>query len=188
MKKFLIAALALAGMAAEAKFKDPNPYGGYGPAMKPVAGKPMAIEWHHTDRAAIDKATAPEELEAVLAGECSVKALLARLKPAYSTDAIDLARIAAVSQYVMEGELVSWWEFWKDDRSDERKLWAKALLEKAASADDEYIALFCLDQLRWCGLCCQSECIGALAAKSRSKAVKEMASIVIDQITGRSIR
>jgi hypothetical protein len=187
MKKLLFVAFALAGMAVEAAYKDPNPYGNYGPAMAPSKGDAMAIEWHRTDRAAIDKATAPEALESILEDEDSVKALLARVKPAYGSDALDLVRIAAISQYVMEGERVYWWEFWRDDRSGERELWAKSLLDRAASAKDEYVTLFCLDQLRWCGLGCQAQCLEKLAAMSDSKAVKEMALIVIDQITGKSV-
>ena len=61
----LAAGVALVSAAAEAeKYVDPNPYGSYGPAMSKVEGRPMAIEWHLTDRAAIDKATAPEALAA----------------------------------------------------------------------------------------------------------------------------
>jgi hypothetical protein len=182
MKKLLFAALAVAGMTAAAKYVDPNPYGAYGPAMKPVPGRPMAIEWHLTDRAAIDKATAPEALEEILDDDDRIEALLAKVKPDYGTDAMDAARIAAISQYVMENADVSWWEFWRDDRSDEREDWAKALMKAACGAKDDYVAVYFLDQLRWCGMGCQKPCLRKLADKSTSKAVKDMAEMVADQI------
>lgn len=183
MKKLLFAVLAVAGLTATAKYVDPNPYGDYGPAMKPVAGRPMAIEWHLTDRAAIDKATSPEALEEILDDDDKIEALLAKIRPNYGTDAMDAVRIAAISQYVMEGARVSWWEFWRDDLSDEREDWAKALLKAAASAKDDYVAEYCLDQLRWCGLRCQIPCLRRLADRSKSKVVKDMAAIVIDQLS-----
>jgi hypothetical protein len=169
-------------MSATAKYVDPNPYGDYGPAMKKVPGRPMAIEWHLTDRAAIDKATAPEALEEILDDDDRIEALLAKVKPNYGTDAMDAARIAAISQYVMENADVSWWEFWRDDRSDEREDWAKALLKAAFNAKDDYVAIYFLDQLRWCGMCCQVPCLNKLSAKTSSKAVKDMVAIVVDQI------
>jgi hypothetical protein len=181
----LAAGAALVSSAAETgKYVDPNPYGSYGPAMARVPGRPMAIEWHLTDRASIDKATAPEALEAILEDENAVASLLAEVKPGYGTDALAAAKIAAVSQYVMERAGTPWWKFWRDDRSLERRLWAKALLNAAGKAADDYVAEYYLDQLRWCALSCQIPCIRALAEKSNSKAVKEMAAIVIDQLAG----
>lgn len=182
MKKLLFTAFAVACMSATAKYVDPNPYGDYGPAMKKVPGRPMAIEWHYTDRAAIDKATAPEALEEILDDDDRIEALLARVRPDYGTDAMDAVRIAAISQYVMENADVSWWEFWRDDRSDEREDWAKALLKAAFKAKDDYVAIYFLDQLRWCGMCCQIPCLNKLSAKTSSKAVKDMVAIVVDQI------
>jgi hypothetical protein len=186
MKKLLFVVSALACIIAEAKYVDPNPFGDYGPAMKVTPGKPMAIEWHLTDRAAIDKATSPEAIEEILDDDDRIEELLAKIKPNYATDAIDAVRIAAVTQYVMEGARVSWWEFWRDDLSCERKRWAKALLKAAWKAKDDYVAEYCLDQLRWCGLDCQVPCLRSLADETKSKAVKEMASIVIDQLSGAS--
>jgi hypothetical protein len=180
MKKLFLLTFAAAAVAAQAKFADPNPYGGYDPATKPVAGHVRAVEWHQTDRDAIVKATAPEALAAVLADEKAVEALLAKVKPGYATDAIDAVRIAALSQYVMQGADVSWWEFWRDDFADERKLWAKSLLKSAAAAKDDYVAIYLLDQLRWCGMACQVPCLRKLAETAKSKAVKEMAAIVAD--------
>ena len=180
MKKLLLVSFAVAGLAAQAKFVDPNPYGTYDPAIKPVAGHVRAVEWHLTDRAAIDKATAPEALAAILADEKALEALLAKVKPGYATDAIDAVRIAAISQYVMQGADVSWWEFWRNDFAAERKLWAKSLLKSAAAAKDDYVAIYLLDQLRWCGMACQIPCLSKLAETAKSKAVKEMAAIVVD--------
>jgi hypothetical protein len=188
MKNLVLTAFAALAMTAGAKFVDPNPYGNYGPAMKAEPGRPMAIEWHLSDRAAIDRATAPEALEAVLSDEKAIGALLSGIKPGYATDAMTAVRIAAVSQYVMEGADVAWWEFWRDDRSCLRKRWARALLNAAVSSKDDYVAVYCLDQLRWCGLECQAPCVSGFAAKSKSKAVRDMAAMVIDQITGAATR
>ena len=181
----LAAGAALVSSAAETgKYVDPNPYGSYGPAMASVPGRPMAIEWHLTDRAAIDKATAPEALAAVFDDEGAVESLLAEVKPGYATDAMAAAKIAAVSQYVMERAGTPWWMFWRSDRAEERKRWAKALLSAAGKAADDYVVEYYLDQLRWCALPCQMPCIKALADKSKSKAVKDMAGIVVDQLSG----
>ena len=180
MKKLLLMSLVAAGLAAQAKFVDPNPYGAYDPATKPVAGHTRAVEWHLTDRAAIDKATAPEALAAILADEKALESLLAKVKPGYATDAIDAVRIAAISQYVMQGADVSWWEFWRNDFAAERKLWAKLLLKCAAVANDDYVAIYYLDQLRWCAMSCQIPCLEKISAASKSKAVKDMVSMVID--------
>lgn len=179
----LAAGVALVSAAAEAeKYVDPNPYGSYGPAMSKVEGRPMAIEWHLTDRAAIDKATAPEALAAIFEEEGAVESLLAEVKPGYATGAMAAAKIAAVSQYVMERAGTPWWMFWRSDRAEERKRWAKALLDAAGKAADDYVAEYYLDQLRWCALLCQTPCIKALADRSKSKAVRDMAAIVVDQL------
>lgn len=180
----LAASVAFAAAAEAEKYVDPNPYGSYGPAMASVPGRPMAIEWHLTDRAAIDKATAPEALAAVFDDEGAVESLLAEVKPGYATDAMAAAKIAAVSQYVMERAGTPWWMFWRSDRAEERKRWAKALLSAAGKAADDYVVEYYLDQLRWCALPCQMPCIKALADKSKSKAVKDMAGIVVDQLSG----
>ena len=144
MKKLIIAIIGVAACTAFGqnadKFVDPNPYAKYAVAMTPDPKKPMAIEWHLNDRAAIDKATAPETLKAILDDECKVKLLLAEVKPGYNTPVMAAAQIAAISQYVMAGDnAAAWWKFWADDRTQERKLWAKALLTAAAEAKDDYV-------------------------------------------------
>lgn len=192
MKKLIIAIIGVAACTAFGqnadKFVDPNPYAKYGVAMTPDPKKPMAIEWHLNDRAAIDKATAPKTLKAILDDKCKVKLLLAEVKPGYNTPVMAAAQIAAISQYVMAGDnAAAWWKFWADDRTQERKLWTMALLTAAAEAKDDYVTEYYLDQLRWCGMACQAKCVQAIADKSKSKAVKDMAAIVIDQITGAAI-
>ena len=92
-----------------------------------------------------------EALEEILDDDDRIEALLAKVKPNYGTDAMDAARIAAISQYVMENADVSWWEFWRDDRDDARRVWAKAVLAAASRSSDDYVICFYLDQLRWCG-------------------------------------
>ncbi len=198
---FAIVAVAVSAVSAQdaAMRKDENPYSNYNSGTARQKGMPMAVEWHFTDRKAIDDATAPEALEAILSDEAKVKELISKVKPDFKTDAMDAVRIAAISQYVMRGLKQSPKSCGKAGDcsktscqskccSKNRKLWAGELLAAACAADDDYVKEYYLDQLRWCGMACQAEKIKKLADGSDSKALKDMAAIVIDQITGAAIK
>lgn len=166
------------------KVDDPTaPYHNYGPAMESSPGKPLTSAWQKSQRKAIDVATCDAALAAFVADSASAEALLAKVKGAYATDPLVLTQIAAVSQWVMLPD--AWYNLlWDGPHAEGRKVWAKALIGKSSSSCDEYVRLLCLDQLRWCALPCQSGCIKALADKAESKAVKEMAGIVVRQLAG----
>ena len=68
-------------------------------------------------------------------------------------------------------------------KGNERELWTKALLDKAASSGKEpYVQMFCLDQLRWCGLPSQAKDVAAVGEKSGDKGVKALADMVRREI------
>ncbi|MBR1588407.1 MAG: hypothetical protein IJ658_08805 [Kiritimatiellae bacterium] len=175
----LAAALALAAAAAKPekakKHVDPNPYAGYGPAMAAKPGDPMAVEWHNKNDLALKEATAPEALKAHVKDAAAAKALLGKVKGAYSSDPMALTVAAAVTQQVMKP--------CKCPRQATcRALWSAALLETAAQSKDAYVQMFCLDQLRWCGLPAQAEKVGALAGVAADKSVKDFADWVAREL------
>ena len=47
---------------------------------------------------------------------------------------------------------------------------------------DTYVQMFCLEQLRWCGLPCQAEKIRAFADVTADKAVKDFADWVAREL------
>lgn len=128
---------------------------------------------------AFDAMTAPEKLAPYVASAKAADALLAEVKPNYGTDVDAACRISAISQYVMEGADAAWWQFWKTSRTSERRLWTEALLRAAAKAQDDYVICYYLDQLRWCGFADQVEGVKAIAEKSGSRHVMEVAEIVM---------
>jgi len=160
--------------------KDPTPYYDYGRAMAHEDGYQMAVEWHNAVGAKLDAAVDEDALAAFVADDAAAAALLAQVKGAYETDPIVATQVAAVSQWTM-GEEPCWICFWKPSPAAGRKVWVKALVARAETADDTYVKLFCLDQLRWCG--CKCPCvlkrIAAIGEKSGDKHVKEMVCILL---------
>ena len=196
MKKILLSVLAVVAAAAvyaqdandpvkPIKADDPAaPYHNYVPAMRSTPDMPLTSVWQFPQRKAIDEATADAVLAAFVKDSAAAEALLSKVKGAYTSDPLLLTQIAAVSQWVMLPD--AWYNFiWDGPHAAGRKVWVKALLAKASESSDDYIKIFCLDQLRWCGRPCQAECIKKIADASKSKAVKEMADMVARQITGR---
>ncbi len=184
MKHLIFGVMAAAALVASAAAeKDPAfPYEDYGPAMASEAGDPMAVEWHNAHAAELGNAVSDEALAAFVKDEASAKALLAQVKGAYGTDPLVAIQIAAVSQWTVALPEPCWLCFWKESRAGARKIWVKALLERAETAEDDYVKLFCLDQLRWCG--CKCPCVAkrirAVGAAARTKPVKDMAALVAD--------
>ena len=182
MSFVLAASIALAAGAEPEKAKkyvDPNPYAGYGPAMAARPGDPMAVEWQKENEVALKAATAPEALEAYVKDADAAKALLAKVKGAYATDPSVLTVAAAVSQFVMRPDDCGWlcsvgrfFAFW---RTCPRTVWSEALISCAGDAKDVYVQMFCLDQLRWCGLPSQAEKVRAFADVATDKSVKDFA-------------
>ena len=183
----LAVVLALAATAAEpAKYVDPNAYAGYGPAMAPKAGDPMAVEWQNANDAALKAATTPEALAAHVRDAESAKALLGKVKGAYATDPMTLTVAGAVTQFVAQPDDCGWLcsigrflAFW---RTCPRTVWTRALLSCAKESPDVYVQMFCLDQLRWCGFPCQADAVRELGASAKDKSVKDFAAMVAREL------
>ena len=153
---------------------DPNPYSDYGLAMSSNKERPMAVEWHNKNAAALEKETNPEALKKYVTLPKNAGDLLALVKPDYGTDAMIAVKIAAVSQLVM---CTKW-----DKAPAAREIWTTELLAAAEKSPDEYRKMFFLDQLRWCGKKTQKDRVLAIGAKSGSKAVADFAKVVATEI------
>lgn len=179
MKNLLFVAAVAAGMCAIAA--DTNPFADYGAAMKPNKDYPMAVEWHAANRDAIEAETSDDKLAAFADSAESAAALLAKVKPAYATDPMVAAQVAAVSQYVMRAD-PSWWQFWSWFSDTPREVWTAALLDAAAKGGDQYRTMFFLDQLRWCGFSEQAAAVRKIGKDSKDKAVRQMSGIVATEL------
>ncbi len=179
--KNMLFALVTAGCAA-AFAADPNPFSDYTSGMAQNKAYPMAAEWHDSDRAAIEAATADGKLAEFVKDAASARALLAKVMPAYATDPMAAAQIAAVSQYVMREGEPSWWAFWAWCSDSPRCIWTAALLEAAASTPDSYCAEFFLDQLRWCGYPGQAKQVLAIGKAAKCRAVRDFARMVASEL------
>jgi len=176
-----------------ANIKEPNPYAGYGAAMASKPGNPMAVEWQNANDKQIAEATKPEALAAYLWSPEKAAALLARMKPAYQTDPLDLTVIAAVSQYVMEALLGRPCAPAKcQGRCStpgaapcQRKLWNNAMIDAIRKTKDAYIQTFLLDQLRWCSCKCRLPELKKLYAVAANDGVKQTLDFVIEELAAR---
>lgn len=152
MKNVLLAmALVVGGMALaeEAKYVDPNPFADYGPAMRSTAEHPLAVNWSREHDAEIAAATTDEALAAQVADAASAAALLAKLKGAYASDPLVLTQIAAVTQWVMLPD--PWYcLFWDGPHAAGRAVWTAALQKTIDGTKDEYVRIFCRQQLDLC--------------------------------------
>lgn len=152
MKNVLLAmALVVGGMALaeEAKYVDPNPFADYGPAMQSTAEHPLAANWSRQHDAEIAAATTDEALAAQVADEASAAALLAKVKGAYESDPLVLTQIAAVTQWVMLPD--PWYcLFWDGPHAAGRAVWTAALQKTIDGTKDEYVRIFCRQQLDLC--------------------------------------
>lgn len=133
----------------EVKFSDPNPFASYEQATAADKAHPMAVEWHQAQGAAIEAATAEDVLAAFVRNEAAALALLAQLREAYATEPLVMTQIAAVTQWVMRPE-PCWLCFWKPSPGAEREIWTAALRRRLAEAKDDYIRVFCRQQLDLC--------------------------------------
>ena len=183
MKKLVFTAMigAVAVSAIAAGKKDPNAFANYGAGMASDKQYPMAVEWHNTNRNALETETSEDALASFADSEEAAKAILAKIKPAYATDPMVAVQIAAVSQYVMTAE-PSWWEFWNWFSDSPREIWTKALLDSVATATDTYVAQLCVDQLRWCAYPEQAADLCAIGKKAKCKALKQMIRMAVSEI------
>ena len=152
MKNFILTialAACVAAHADEAKYVDPNPFAEYGPATQSTDQNPLAANWSKAHDAEIAAATTEDVLAACVADAASAAALLAKVRPAYETDPLTLTQIAAVTQWVMRDD--PWYcLFWDGPRAAGRKVWTAALARKIAESKDDYVRIFCRQQLDLC--------------------------------------
>ena len=183
MKSLMIAMVMVAGACfaaasgkpAEKKYVDPNEYASYGPGTASKPGDPTVAEWQKENEAALKAATAPEALKAYLKDAAAAKELLAKVKGAYASDPMTLSVAAAVTQHVMK-------PCGCPKKATCRALWSAALLDTATQSKEAYVQMFCLDQLRWCGLASQAEKVSALADVAADKSVKDFADWVAREL------
>ena len=179
MKYTLLAAIAALGLSLVAA----TDYTKIGAATADAAGDaPLGTAWHAQHIEEVNEATADDALEAFVDAETAAAELLSRIKPGYQTDPLDAIRIGAVTQYVMANAGAKWYEFWKSSRSGERAIWVGALVKALSGAKDEYVAIFLLDQLRWCADEGKVDAIRAAAAHLDSKNVVSLLEQVVREL------
>ena len=134
---------------AMVQLKDPNPFANYGPAMQSSDEFPLTVNWQDAHKAEIAAATNPETLLRLLRYD-NGNGLLSELRAPYHTDPIVMQQIAAMTQFVMDPAT---------NAPELRVNWTKTLIARIHAAGtyissfqtcSAYLALFCLDQLRWC--------------------------------------
>ena len=163
--------------------------------IKPEEAKandaPTAVEWQNKNDATLKALTADDVLASFVRDEASAKALLAKVQPAYATDPMAAMQIGAVTQWVMVEDKKPWYVFGlplvATPHSDGRKVWVKALFDTMTAATDDYVAEFCLDQLRWCGCKKCAACVRAFSTTARSVRVKEFAEMVATELEGKAV-
>ncbi len=163
-------------MSKDSKKKPAAKGGKFNYDIRPEAGKgggKPAVEWQKAAADALAAATADAALAAAVASKAAADDLLAEVKPAYGGDPVALAKIAAASQFVMRA----------DAPRGARKTWTQALLDRAASSDDSYIKIFCLDQIRWCGSAGDAARVRAIGDAGR-KPVREFAAMAARELSG----
>ena len=170
MKKIFVVAV-LAAMTCFAAGKKKDAYDIRPEAAKP-ADAPASEKWQAQNRAKLADATKDSVLAAFVKDEASAAALLSEVKPGFQTDPVKAFQIAAVTQYVML------------PGHPGRGLWANQLLAFATKADKPDVAMFYLDQLRWCGLKTQANEVRCLGNASKEKCIAEFAEQVASEIDG----
>jgi len=106
----------------------------------PDMAAPRAAQWQADNRAALDAATAPAELEKFLASPAAADELCAAVKPGYAGDTLRLSQIAAASVLVMD-----------KGREAQRRLWTAALERAKKAAPTCDVETFFVQQLMVCG-------------------------------------
>ena len=148
------------------------------------AATPLFSDWQARNEKSLAAALCEEEIAGFAETEAAALGLIARVKPAYQTDPLDACRIAETTHWVMVDAGSSWYEFWRAHRQSGRRVWTEALLKSAEAASDDYVKIFCLEQLRWCGRSDQTARIARIGERSGSKAVKDFARWVVRELGG----
>ena len=143
---------------------------------------PLFSDWQTRNEQSLKAALADEEIAGFTGTEAAALGLIARVKPDYQTDPLDACRIAEANHWVMVDADSSWYEFWRAHRQSGRRVWTEALLKSAEAAPDDYVKIFCLEQLRWCGRSDQTARIARIGERSGSKAVKDFVCWVVREL------
>ena len=110
---------------------------------------PTAVEWQNKNMDKIAAATEPDVLAALVKDAATAEELLSKVGPAYAGDPLILTQIAAVTQWVMLPD--PWYcLFWDGPNTAGRKVWVAALEKAIATTKDDYIRVFCRQQLDLC--------------------------------------
>ena len=145
---------------------------------------PISSAWQKEHAAELAAATAPEAIAAYVASREAADRLLDGVKTAYETDPLVAFRIAEVARYVMTEPETSWYKFWGSSRRAERELWTNALLDRARWTSDEYVKIFCIEQLRWCAFPEQADAVRTIG-EGCEKCVRDFAAQVAGEIASR---
>jgi len=105
-------------------------------------GVPTGVEWQGAHDAELAAATRQETLAAFVASDAAADALLAKIGNAYKGDPLVLTQIAAVTQLVMHPTCPK--------APACRARWVAALKRAKAVATDDYVKIFCEQQLWQC--------------------------------------
>ena len=144
----------------------------------------ISSSWQKDHEAELAAATSPEAIAKVVSSRDAAKALLDDVKTAYETEPLVAFRIAQVTRYVMTEPETSWYQLWRSSRRAERELWTNALLDRARWATDEYVKIFCIEQLRWCAFPEQADAVRALG-EDCEKCVRDFATQIAGEIASR---
>ena len=150
------------------------------------AAAPTGAAWQASEAAAIESATRADALDAYTESVDAAAELLAAVRPAYGTDPLKAVQIAAVTQSVTDPAAGKWsdfFAFWRKTQADRRRIWSEALLDAAEKAEDDDVATFVLDQLRWCGFGRQADRVLNVGAV-RGGRCAEFAAMVADELRG----
>ena len=145
---------------------------------------PISSEWQKEHEAELAAATSPDAIAACVESRDAAKALLDCVKTAYETEPIAAFRIAEATRYVMETSEAPWYAFWRSSRRAERVVWTEALIDRARWADDGYVKIFCIEQLRWCAFPWQADAVRALG-EGCENCVRDFAVQVAGEIASR---
>lgn len=184
MKKLLFALAVAACSVALTAPKDAYD-------IKPEVAKPTealsSVEWETKNDVVLKTATADDVIAAFVTDAESAAALLAQVKGAYDTDPLVACQVAAVTQWVMIEDHWYWLCF-DGPRVAGRKVWVSSLIKTVKESKDDYVRVFCLDQLRWCACPSAATRIAEAVGSDASKAVRDFAAVVVRELEGKVVK
>lgn len=141
------------------------------PEPEEEGAAPLGTKWHKDNSEKLALAVSGKAIAEILSSREKVDALLSSVKGAYLTDPMKAHVISAVTRHVMTPANCA-----------KRNMWVQALLSAASAADDDYIAIFCLDQIRWCGFERDVKAVEEIQAKAKSEMLVSFCCRVIREL------